>query len=342
MGRGKLSRSLVHFLSFLHHHRHHQILVPRILSSTTRSAPRPCVPACNATHHGFELLATIDGTDTKFSCNLANHLFSWVGAAALGGFLGTNVQAFVSAVISGAAGTYVLTLMEDADVGTDLVVQPGQNVIISGDAGLVEAPRWGSGGFVVREFGSLLLASVGLAISGQRLMMAQFEPEGLLTLDGVVVAHHREAGKLTGTLTMTASGDFIYEPPELQQMFPGTFTVDSGPCTLTDGGRCVGRWPSGYRQNEHCDIGVSGFGVLATCPVWDINPSDYSGGDHVTIHGTQHSFSDCPAGLELQSDESLTWDSDSAQQGENSTPLAVKGLAQSVSNLGGGWQICFV
>ena len=28
-----------------------------------------CVPACNAEHHGFELLATIDGTDTKFSCN---------------------------------------------------------------------------------------------------------------------------------------------------------------------------------------------------------------------------------------------------------------------------------
>eukprot|EP01050_Picozoa_sp_SAG11_P010884 SAG11_NODE_1116_length_5800_cov_21.451149_2_plen_675_part_00 len=109
-----------------------------------------CVPSCNATTHGFELLATIDGTDTKFSCNLANMLFSWVGAAALGGFLGRNVQAFVSAVISGAAGTYVLTLTEDANVGTDLVVQPGQNVIISGDAGLAEAPSWGSGGFEVR------------------------------------------------------------------------------------------------------------------------------------------------------------------------------------------------
>eukprot|EP01052_Picozoa_sp_SAG31_P040557 SAG31_NODE_5901_length_2264_cov_2.354273_1_plen_395_part_10 len=90
-----------------------------------------CVPACNATHHGFELLATIDGTDTKFSCNLANQQYSWVGAAALGGFLGQNVAAFVSAVISGAAGTYVLTLDGDADVGTDLVIQPGQNVVIN-------------------------------------------------------------------------------------------------------------------------------------------------------------------------------------------------------------------
>ena len=26
-----------------------------------------CVPICNVTHHGFELLATIGGTDTQFS-----------------------------------------------------------------------------------------------------------------------------------------------------------------------------------------------------------------------------------------------------------------------------------
>eukprot|EP01051_Picozoa_sp_SAG22_P002240 SAG22_NODE_99_length_20560_cov_128.669029_5_plen_90_part_00 len=51
-----------------------------------------CVPTCNATHHGFELLANIDGT------------------------------------------AFVLALMEDANIGTDLVVQPGQMVIISGDA----------------------------------------------------------------------------------------------------------------------------------------------------------------------------------------------------------------
>eukprot|EP01051_Picozoa_sp_SAG22_P017085 SAG22_NODE_2555_length_2451_cov_15.623299_3_plen_129_part_00 len=34
----------------------------------------------------------------------------------------------------------IISLVEDADVGTDLVVQPGQNVIISGDVGLAEAP----------------------------------------------------------------------------------------------------------------------------------------------------------------------------------------------------------
>eukprot|EP01050_Picozoa_sp_SAG11_P016231 SAG11_NODE_2190_length_3706_cov_28.760189_2_plen_664_part_00 len=168
-----------------------------------------CVPECNATHHGFELLATIDGTDTKFSCNLANMLFSWVGAAALGGFLGQNVAAFVSAVISGAAGTYVLTLTEDADVGTDLVIQPGQNVIISGDAGLAEAPRWGSGGFTVGEMGPLALTGfivVGaIAVHDSACMMVSS-----MILGGVVTV---QSGA-----NVTIDGD----------TFGGEFTVQSG------------------------------------------------------------------------------------------------------------------
>eukprot|EP01051_Picozoa_sp_SAG22_P003283 SAG22_NODE_158_length_16966_cov_26.252446_2_plen_618_part_00 len=122
-----------------------------------------CIPLCEAQTHGFLLMLNIDGTDTTLTCSLSDLLYSWVGAAALGGFLGQNVAAFVSAVISGAAGTYVLTLMENADVGTDLVIQPGQNVIITGDAGLAEAPRWGSGGFTVGEMGSLSLAFLTLA-----------------------------------------------------------------------------------------------------------------------------------------------------------------------------------
>jgi hypothetical protein len=63
-----------------------------------------CVPACNAGHHGFELLATIDGSDTKFSCNLAHGLFSWMGAASMGIYLGDDFASFFSSVISGAAG----------------------------------------------------------------------------------------------------------------------------------------------------------------------------------------------------------------------------------------------
>ena len=124
-----------------------------------------CVPACNATTHGYELLATIDGTDTKFSCNVANLLFSWIGAAALGGFLGQNVNSFVSAVISGAAGTYVLTLVEDAGVSVDLATQPGQHVIIAGDPSMTEPPAWGSGGFAVRGHGELSFRHISLRSS---------------------------------------------------------------------------------------------------------------------------------------------------------------------------------
>merc|ERR1711969_451999 len=92
-----------------------------------------CVPPCNVAHHGFELLATIDGTDTKFSCNLAHGLYSWMGAASDGGFLGRDFASFFSAVASGAAGFYILTLFEDAGIGTLLLVRPGRAVHISGD-----------------------------------------------------------------------------------------------------------------------------------------------------------------------------------------------------------------
>jgi hypothetical protein len=125
-----------------------------------------CVPTCNSSTHGYELLATIDGTDTKFSCTVSSLLYSWVGAAALGGFLGQNVAAFVSAVISGAAGSYVLTLMEDAGVSTDLTIEPGQNLIISGNMELVDmfsGASWGEGGMKVMENGILSLAGVTLA-----------------------------------------------------------------------------------------------------------------------------------------------------------------------------------
>ena len=81
-----------------------------------------CVPTCNATTHGFELLATIDGTDTKFSCNLAHGLHSWMGAASEGGYLGSDFMSFLSAVESGAAGAYFVTLSGDAGISTDLMI----------------------------------------------------------------------------------------------------------------------------------------------------------------------------------------------------------------------------
>ena len=129
-----------------------------------------CVPECNAEHHGFELLATIDGTDTKFSCNLAHGLYSWMGAASEGGYLGADAQSFFSSVTSGAAGSYIVTLTVDAAVHADLMIQPGQDVHISGDPGLAQAPRWnsvggqnGEGCFSVGESSLLCLTFLSFA-----------------------------------------------------------------------------------------------------------------------------------------------------------------------------------
>ena len=91
-----------------------------------------CVPTCNSTTHGYELLAMIDGTDTKFSCNLANRLFSWVGAASEGGYLGSDFITFISAVLSGAAGTYMLTLSANVLTQTSVRLVLGQRVVVIG------------------------------------------------------------------------------------------------------------------------------------------------------------------------------------------------------------------
>jgi hypothetical protein len=70
-----------------------------------------CVPECAAEVHGFLLLLNIDGNDRKFSCQLHHNLYSWIGGASDGGYLGKDHRAFISAIIAGAAGTYFLTLM---------------------------------------------------------------------------------------------------------------------------------------------------------------------------------------------------------------------------------------
>ena len=91
--------------------------------------------------HGFLLLLNIDGEDSKLSCELHHELYSWVGAATNGGYLGSDFRAFFSAVVSGAAGVYFGMLAEDAGISTDLVVTLGQTVSVVGDPSL-SAPAW--------------------------------------------------------------------------------------------------------------------------------------------------------------------------------------------------------
>ena len=86
--------------------------------------------------------------------------FSWQGQASLGGYIGADIQSLVSSVVSGAAGTFVGTLTEDAEVLVDLTIEPAQVVVMVGLSSLAIAPAWGSGSFTVQERGSLTLECI--------------------------------------------------------------------------------------------------------------------------------------------------------------------------------------
>ena len=207
-------------------------MLPRILTKyhaqCTTANILTCVPVCNATTHGYELLATIDGADTKFSCNLANLLFSWVGAAALGGYLGSNFMAFFSAVKSGAAGAYFLTLAQDAAISTYLAIQPGQNVHISGSSRA--RPSWGSGDFTVMQLGELTTSNVVLievrvhtgaraTIIGGTLTRLFVEDFGYAHLSGIFLEQHNGVGAhgiaILENSTLQNSGGTVYGRLEL-------------------------------------------------------------------------------------------------------------------------------
>jgi hypothetical protein len=127
-----------------------------------------CVPACSQALRGDLLMMNLNGEDSKYSCELHHGLHSWVGAATDGGYLGSDARAFVSAVLSGAAGYYALALTGDAGVGVDLTIRPGQGVRIVGDRS--SATSWGSGDFTVGERGSISL--IYLTLTGRLSLLA--------------------------------------------------------------------------------------------------------------------------------------------------------------------------
>ena len=152
-----------------------------------------------------------------------------------GGYLGSDFEAFFSAVASGAAGVYVGVLLQDAGIETDLVVRPGQRVSVSGDPSLPRPPRWGGGGFTVQQRGSLSLRSVAVrevAVSGGdlSLSLAQVDvpvdalfqllmtagPGSAVRLSEVTVPDSsQDLGTLTGSATVGADGVPVYDPPGL-------------------------------------------------------------------------------------------------------------------------------
>jgi hypothetical protein len=123
-----------------------------------------CVPRCEPETNGDLLLLNMDGDDTKLTCELHQDKYSWVGSSADGGYYGSDALTFFAAVRTGAAGTYILDLGEDAHFRTDIVIGLGQSVVITGDPNLPAPLAWGTGGFKVNQFGSLSLTYVQLDV----------------------------------------------------------------------------------------------------------------------------------------------------------------------------------
>ena len=147
-----------------------------------------------------------------------------------GGYLGLDIEAFVSAVVSGAPGVFAAMLLQDAGIATDLVVRPGQRVSVSGDASRPRPPRWGDGGLAVQQRGSLSLSFVEVAgafsASGGSLSLAQMAvtsaqlltfslgPDSVVRLSEVTVTDSGpETGALTGSVIWGADGVVVYDPP---------------------------------------------------------------------------------------------------------------------------------
>jgi hypothetical protein len=160
-----------------------------------------CVPQCDSRLHGDLLLLAVNGEDSKYSCELHHGQHSWVGPAAEGGYIGGDALTFVSAVVSGAAGLFMLTLTTlAASISTLLTVEPGQVVAISGAAG--QHTTWGIGGFSVLRRGVLTLGRV--SVNGPMTVAAG----GTLQLNDVVLgtlacltAHLGSVVGLNGTQT---------------------------------------------------------------------------------------------------------------------------------------------
>ena len=162
-----------------------------------------------------------------------------------------------------------------------------------------------------------------------------------LRLDAVTWQEAPDVGELTGITTVDVDGAKSVNPPNF---FGGTFAVSSGPCTVSEGGRCVGR-PEGYGPNEDCAITVVVGGVLGPCPVFDLQHGvthpDYVNG---------HAESNCPEGEAHAPGDAITWHSNVAGQGSAGNEpgyhngCAAKGtcgLPWSERGLGGGWELCF-
>eukprot|EP01046_Picozoa_sp_COSAG06_P056994 COSAG06_NODE_10963_length_1590_cov_1.409792_2_plen_322_part_01 len=104
------------------------------------------------------MLLNIDGDDLKYSCEVHHSIYSWLGPAGAGGYIGSDILALFSALNSAAAGLYSASVTVFDEILATVQIQGGQRVRVSGDASLAIPPAWGSGGFAVQPNGELTLS----------------------------------------------------------------------------------------------------------------------------------------------------------------------------------------
>ena len=241
---------------------------------------------------------------------------SWGG----GGF---TVQERGSLALAGVALAGAVSVLAGGDLTLQSsTVLSGSLSVSGGTASLSGCTLEDSVSLTTFTDSSLSLASMAVPAAVLAAAQAQLSGAGsTLRLAAVTVPESPDWGALTGTMTVGADGSRATDPPGFGAT-GGIFTVSSGPCAVSEGGRCVGR-PGGYLPSEVCEIAVGGGGgVLGACGVFDTAGPDFVP-DFVTLpDGSSHGGSDCPAGAVLAAGGSVGWASDGSVQG-------------------GGWQICF-
>jgi hypothetical protein len=127
-----------------------------------------------------------------------------------GGYLGSDFETFFSAVVTGAAGAYIGTLVEEPGIRTDLTVTPGQRVSVSGDRSLMQTPpSWGFGGFAVQERGLLsltyltVLADMSVQEGGDLTLQYALVSGNIDVAGGILTA---QGSSLGGTITILDGG----------------------------------------------------------------------------------------------------------------------------------------
>ena len=200
-------------------------------------------------------------------------------------------------------GSGGFTVQDRASLVVAHVVLNSDLTIVGGGSARLSACTLGATFSVTLSTGdgpvSLGLASMAVPVTILATALAQQVLSGTgsaLRLSAVTVPEFPDQGALTGTATVGVGGSTAIDPAGWGLTGAPKFLVVSGPCTVSEGGRCVGR-ALGYMPDEACTIVVGGgLGVLGACGVFDT----VSSGDYVTLpDGSSHYNADCPAGVAL-------------------------------------------